>query len=225
MPPFKHNKIFLDSETVSERLRLARQARGLKAEKVAERLNINPRYIDALEKGDFEKLPKGIYAQNFLREYALFLNLDYNELKKIFEKELEVGEEPLSKKPFPRQVAKRHYFLAVPKMIRNLIIFITILVCFTYLGLAMKKNFSQPSLYVESPAENLITSQKTVEINGRTEAESQIIINGEPVLSDSAGRFSERVNLKEGINIITITAKKKYGRENTVKRQVLVKEG
>ena len=223
MPPFKHNKIFLDSETVSERLRLARQSRGLKLEKVAERLNINPKYIEALEKGDFDKLPKGIYGKNFLREYALFLNLDYNDLKKIFEQELEIAEEPQRQKPFSRQVAKRHYFLAMPKIIRNLIIFIIILVCFTYLGLAMKKNFFQPSLYVESPAENLITSQKTVEINGQTEAESQIIINGEPVLSDSAGRFSERVNLKEGINIITITAKKKYGRENTVERQVLVK--
>ncbi len=225
MPIFKHNKIFLDSETVSEQLRRARQSRGLKAEKVAERLNINPKYIEALEKGEFDKLPKGIYAQNFLREYALFLNLDYDDLKKIFKKELQLGEETTSKQLFSRQVAKRRYFWTTPKIIRNSVIFVIVFVCFIYLGLAMKKNFSRPSLYIESPAENMVTSQKTIEINGQTEAESQIIINGEPILSDSAGRFTEKVNLKEGVNIITITAKRKYGRENTVERQILVKEG
>lgn len=225
MSPFKHNKIFLDSETLSEQLRTARQEKNLKVEKIAEKLNISPKYIEALEKGDFEKLPKGVYGKNFLREYALFLGLNYHNLKKIFEKEAETADESDTQKLFSRQIAKARYFLAIPKIIRNFAIFTVVVICFSYLGYAIKKIYLPPSLLVENPIENLTIKEKTINVAGKTETESQVTINGEAVLSDGAGRFNEEINLKEGLNTITITARKKYGKENTITRQILVEEG
>jgi len=224
MTSFKPNKIFLDSETVSEQLRSARQAKKIKVETAAKKLGINPQYIYALEKGEQDKLPRGVYGKNFLREYSVYLGLDYDEIKKNFEKELEFLKEENDKNLFSRQIVKKHYFLAIPKIIKNSIIFTIVFICFSYLGYSMKKNFSAPSLFIETPMENMVTSEKMININGKTEAESQVIINGEQILSDNSGRFSEKINLKDGVNTITITAKRKYGGENTVKRQILVKE-
>jgi transcriptional regulator with XRE-family HTH domain len=221
---FQSNKIFLDSETVAEQLRSARQSKGLKIEDVAQKLNISKKYLEALEKGNLNELPTGVYGKNFLREYSLFLGLDYNELINTYQKELDIGGKSPQKELFSRQVAKVRYFLTTPKIIKNFIIAIVVIVCFAYLGFAIKKIISPPYLFVENPYENLITNDKTISINGIAEAESQILINGKHVLSDATGRFAETVNLKDGINIITITAKKKYGRENTVNRQILVKE-
>lgn len=225
MVSFEKSKIFLDSDTLSEKLRGARQIKGLKIEDVARKLNINCKYIEALERGDFAGLPRGAYGKNFLREYCLFLNLNYEKLKPVFEKEIDITKESTPKDMFSFSVAKVWYFLAAPKIIKNIFITAVILTFFFYLGSAVKKIVSPPSLFVEAPAENFITNDQIIDINGVAESESQIIINGESVLSDTSGRFSKKISLKKGLNVITVIAKKKYGRENIVTRQILVKEG
>jgi cytoskeletal protein RodZ len=223
MELFKSNKIFLDSETVAEQLRSARQERGLKIEAVAEKLNINKKYLEALEKGKFDQMPAGVYSKKFLKEYAIFLGLDYNELVKIFQKELDVEEGTARSELFSKQVAKAKYFLATPKIIKNLIVSAVILACLAYLAASVKNITAPPFLFVESPQNNIITNSKSITVNGKVEAESEVIINGKSVLSDSSGNFSEEVSLKDGINIIIVTAKKKYSREAVISRQILVK--
>lgn len=225
MASFINNKIYLDIDTVSEQLRSARQFRGLKIKDIAQKLNIKPKYIDMLEKGDFAGLPRGAYGKNFLREYCIFLNLDYEEIKTSFEKEIDITKEASPKDLFSFSVAKVRYFLAAPKIIKNVIITTVVLAFFFYLGSSVKNIVSPPSLLVEAPSENYITNDKIININGIAESESQIIINGESVLSDTSGRFSKKINLKKGLNVITVIAKKKYSRENVITRQILVKEG
>jgi len=223
MTPFKSNKIFLDSNTVAEQLRSTRQAKKLKLKNVAKKLNINYKYLRALEKGDYNKLPTGIYGKNFLREYAIFLGLDYNKLNKIAAAEKNITEPTNQQELFSKQVVKNRYFLAIPKIVKGFIIAIVVIICFIYLGFKLNKIISPPDLFINSPVENLITKKHSLAITGKTEPEVQIVINGELVLSDKTGEFAKEVSLKQGINIITITACKKYGRNNTVVRQVLVK--
>jgi len=220
---FKSNKIYLDSETVSEQLRSARQAKKLKLSLIAKKLNINEKYLEALEKGEYDKLPSGVYGKNFLREYALFLGLDYNQLAADFETEINILEPKRQKELFSKQVIKKRYFLAMPKILKNILIFLTVCVCFVYLGYRINKIVSPPILIVDSPAANLTTDQNSLRIAGHTEAEANLIINGQTVLTDKNGDFSQIISLKNGINIITITANKQHSRSQTVIRQVLVK--
>lgn len=221
MVSFTTNKIFLDAETVSEQLRRTRQDRNLKLTEVAKKLSIKEAYLEALEKNEFWKLPKGVYGKNFLREYAIFLGLNYKELLENFDRETVDKEK--EKNLFSTQVVKNSNFLAMPRIARNLVIAIVVLACFVYLGYRLNKIVSPPSLTIDSPQENLITGEKEIEVKGVSEAETQIVINGELVLADSQGSFLKRVDLKNGINTITVMAKKKYGRANIVERQILVK--
>ena len=218
MNQFRTHRIFFDSETVAEQLKIARQEKKIKIENVARKLNISQKYLEALEKGDFDKLPTGVYGKNFLREYSLFLGLDYHELEKILQKEITAAENSTRNILFSRQKAKSLYFLAMPKIIKNIIISIVIIVCFIYLALAVRKIIAPPYLLIEAPQQNLVTKKKTINITGVAETEAQIAINGKQTLSDSDGRFAENVSLKNGINVITVTAKKKYGRETVIKR-------
>lgn len=224
MVSFVSNKIFLDSETISEQLKKAREEKRLKLADVAKKLNIKYEYLEALENHEFWKLPKGVYGKNFLREYAIFLKLNYREMLEVFEKEVVVKTQEKEQQLFSTQIAKNLYFLALPKMLRNTIIVFIILICFTYLGFRMNKIVSPPFLTVSSPEENLIVEEKTVEVSGVVETEAQLFINGEMVLSDARGMFYKKVDLKNGVNVIVVTAKKKYGRAHTIQRQVLVKE-
>ncbi|MEI6596625.1 MAG: helix-turn-helix domain-containing protein [bacterium] len=221
---FKSNKIYLDSETVSEQLRSARQAKKLKLSAIAKKLNINEKYLAALEKGEYEKLPSGIYGKNFLREYALFLSLDYKKLSVDFDAEINTLEPKNQKEIFSKQVVKKRYLLAMPKILKNILIFSVICICFIYLGYRVNKIISPPLLIINNPAADLTIDQTSLLINGQTEAEANLLINGQTILTDKKGNFSQTISLKNGLNIITVTANKKYGRGQTIIRQILVKE-
>jgi transcriptional regulator with XRE-family HTH domain len=223
MTPFKSNKISLNNENISEQLRAARKAKNLKLEDAAKKLNISRKYLEALEKDEYDKLPPGVYGKNFLREYAVFLGLDYGELAKIFTAENQIKQHGGRQELFSKQVVKGRNFMAAPKIIKSAVIIAAAGVCFIYLGYRLEKIVSPPNLSIYKPMENLITEKNSLQVVGKTEKEARIIINGELVLSNIEGEFNKTINLKNGINTITVTASNKYGRDNTIVKQVLAK--
>jgi len=222
MSPFTKNQLISEADSVAEALKTARTKRGLKLGKIAETLGINEKYLLALEAGRFEELPAGIYGKNFLREYALYLGLEATSLIEMFEASLSAQKEQAKTELFSKQVVKPREMLALPRIFKNLALAAVVIVIFIYLSYRLEKIVAPPKLELSNPSANLITKERSLEIIGRTEPETQIIINGEKVLSDSTGNFLATVNLKTGINMITITAQKKYGRETRLIRQVLV---
>jgi transcriptional regulator with XRE-family HTH domain len=218
---FTQSKIHLDVETISEQLRSSRQGRGLKLEKVARETRINIKYLDALEKGRFELLPRGVYGKNYLTEYANYLKLNTAQLLDLFDEEVAPMLKNRQTELFNTQVVKRHYFLSFPKILRGILIGLLVLIAGMYLAIRLRSLIAPPTLIINKPADNELFNVSSVELQGNTEPETQLIVNGEEIISDAYGRFTENINLKKGINFITITAKKKYGREKTEVRRVL----
>ncbi|HTV01470.1 MAG TPA: RodZ domain-containing protein [Luteitalea sp.] len=62
--------------TVGERLREARERQKVSLHAIAEKTNISVRFLDAIEKNQFEKLPGGIFLRGFIRSYAIQVGLD-----------------------------------------------------------------------------------------------------------------------------------------------------
>ncbi len=62
--------------SIGERLRQAREAQNLTLEDIAARIYINPRYLKAMEAGNFAALPSRAQRRGFLRLYADTLGLD-----------------------------------------------------------------------------------------------------------------------------------------------------
>lgn len=220
---FKTSKIYLDSETASEQLRRARQEKKLKLPQISKKLNIKETYLSCLEKGEYEKLPQGVYGKNFLREYALFLGLDSKKLIRDYENETSACKRQNPKELFLKQIVKKKHLLAAPKIFKNILIFFIICVCFAYLWHEINKIISPPFLLISSPSADFTTDANFLVITGKTEAEAGLAINGQTVLTDKTGNFSQEITLKNGVNIITVTASKKYGKDNTVIRHVLFK--
>ncbi len=65
---------------VGIKLRYARLDRGLGISAVARELRLASEYIEAIENGDWAGLPTRVYALGYIRSYASFVELDYNEL-------------------------------------------------------------------------------------------------------------------------------------------------
>jgi cytoskeletal protein RodZ len=57
-----------------------RQKRGVTLEQIAEKTKISMRFLRAIEDGEYEKLPGGIFAKSYLRQYASVIGLEEAEL-------------------------------------------------------------------------------------------------------------------------------------------------
>jgi cytoskeleton protein RodZ len=59
-----------------ENLRREREMRGVSLEEISSATKISLRFLDAIEREDFTKLPGGIFSRSFIRSYARYLGLD-----------------------------------------------------------------------------------------------------------------------------------------------------
>jgi cytoskeleton protein RodZ len=66
--------------TVGETLRRERLKRNLDLDQVSRELKISPRFLEAIEDENFEKLPGGVFAKAFIRQYGKLLGLNDDEL-------------------------------------------------------------------------------------------------------------------------------------------------
>jgi hypothetical protein len=66
---------------VSERLRAARQAKGLDLFRVERDTKIRMRFLEAIEDARYGDLPGEVYARGFLRNYAAYLGLDPDDIE------------------------------------------------------------------------------------------------------------------------------------------------
>lgn len=59
-----------------EELKRERELRGITLREVAEATKINLRYLEALERNDFEHLPGGVFNRGFVRAYSQFIGVE-----------------------------------------------------------------------------------------------------------------------------------------------------
>jgi cytoskeleton protein RodZ len=65
--------------TLGEKLRQAREERGISISEVAEQTRISPLYLKSIEKDDYKPLPGGIFNKGFVRSYARYIGFDEEE--------------------------------------------------------------------------------------------------------------------------------------------------
>lgn len=67
------------SLTLGEKLRQAREARGIKISEVAEQTRIAPLYLESIDNDDYRALPGGIFNRGFVKSYAKYVGIDEQE--------------------------------------------------------------------------------------------------------------------------------------------------
>lgn len=99
-----------------EILRETRVSLGLTLEAAEEETKIRRKYLEALEREDYEQLPGRVYAKAFLRTYAKFLGLDSEVLIREFDERYPLNESEIeveSKAPTVSGSRKRPAYLGV----------------------------------------------------------------------------------------------------------------
>jgi|SRR5579872_4201580 len=82
--------------SIGDQLRRERVRRGLTLEKVAADTKIGRHLLEAIEADQFDRLPGGVFARSFVRQYARVLDLDDDELIAALKKQYEQPPDPVS---------------------------------------------------------------------------------------------------------------------------------
>src|SRR6476661_313176 len=67
------------SLTLGEKLRAAREERGVSISEVAEQTRISPLYIESIENDDYRNLPGGIFNKGFVKSFAKYVGVNEQE--------------------------------------------------------------------------------------------------------------------------------------------------
>ncbi|MFW0862720.1 MAG: helix-turn-helix domain-containing protein [Candidatus Komeilibacteria bacterium] len=216
-------KKVVSHQTVPETLRKTREEQSLELVDVSKKLNIQVKYLEALEDGAYESLPGEVYAQQWLRSYGKLLDLDIRWLIKEYDREKGVQ---MQFTGFDRPSVHKDSWLSWlnPKTLRATGIALATFAFIFYIGTGVYNIIKPPSLLIHEPANNITTDSRLITISGETDPEIELTINNELVLADANGDFAKDINLSLGLNILEVTAVKKHGAQKQITISVFRQE-
>ncbi|MFH0856716.1 MAG: helix-turn-helix domain-containing protein [bacterium] len=220
-------KKITEEDNLGRELKNAREKKGYSLELASNEIGINPKYLAAFEENNPADLPEGIYADKFLEKYIEYLGLGKEMLLLFQGREVEKNHDGarqlrIEKEPLWERIKN---FILKPSFIKSVIVCAVVIFIIIYLYSTVYNIVKPPKLNIFSPQDDLITNNYTLEIEGATDQEAGVSINDKEVFCLKGGDFIEKIDLKKGLNIVKITAKKKYSKENIVYRKILVTDG
>lgn len=204
------------------RLKKTREEQNLSLEEMEKTTHIAKKYLEAIESCKFTDLPKArAYRIAYIREYAQALGLNPDSV--LFQFTKDDGLSDIADK-HPHTELKTAKISSFSLLARYAFIGILVVFFVGYMIWQIRGILNPPKLSVFTPLEGMIVSRLNVLVQGETERECQLNINGQNVMANEDGRFETPVDLTNGVNTITISAIKKHGKTTTVTRHVVAKE-
>lgn len=200
--------------TLAQILKKARENAHLDLKQMSDVLKIPSKYLNYLEKGDYEKLPGKAYIFGFINKYAKVLSLNKDELVAQYKKE---RPEPEKEEPLP--LLRYPRFLITPKLITYFFIILGLLLVFFYLWRQINFLAGLPTLIIESPSQEIVETPN-LEIKGLTDPKIKLTINDQEVYVNENGDFQKDVFLQPGLNTFFIKAINSFGKEKTITKNL-----
>jgi len=206
---------------LGEKFKKASEEKNLDKKTLLQLTHIPEKYLTAIEEGTYDILPKAkSHRLAYIRSLAKALEIPSDECIVQFEKEAGLDNADLA---HPLRSIKLFPFASISIFFRNLLVIALVILFSGYLVWQVRGILQPPYLAVFTPAEgNLVFSPRTT-IQGETEKESRLTVNGQEIMVNEQGKFSTDIDLSGGVNTIQISATKKHGKTTTIVRHVVVR--
>jgi cytoskeletal protein RodZ len=201
--------------TLPERLYAAREHKGVDLYRAERDTKIRARYLGALERGDYKALPGAVYTKGFLRNSALYLGLDPDDVLDQWRRERgDVKEQPPAI-VVPRPIAAPRQGLTFSPSIIVVALLTVVIVAFgAYLGVQVLRFNKPPTVAVTQPSTAVIDvddTTTTYTLAGTTVPGATVSIatpGRDPyqVTATSDGQWAVPVDLRRGRNQFDVSA-------------------
>ena len=190
--------------------------KGLNLEGLKSKVGISPRFLDAIFSGSYKNLPALPYVRGYISTLADFLGIEFEELWNSYKDTLGLSRSGiLDELPSNRFAIKNINvkFLSIASLVLLIVL---------YFGVQAFNHFKSVELtLLNFPESSLTISTSTFLILGKTNPEAKVLVDNEEVLVTSDGNFSKELQLNLGINMLKISAKKLFGSEKTLEKEII----
>jgi cytoskeletal protein RodZ len=201
--------------SLPERLYAARERKGVDLYRAERDTKIRARYLGALERGDYKELPGAVYTKGFLRNYALYLGLDPEDVLEQWRRERGEARDVTPVIAVPRPIAAPRQGLTFSPGILVVALLTVFVIAFgAYLAIQVLRFAKPPTIAVSDPASAVISvdeSTTSYTLRGTTLAGATVNISTpgrDPyqVSADPDGDWTSDVDLRRGRNQFDISA-------------------
>ena len=203
--------------TLPERLLDARERKGVDLFRAERDTKIRARYLAALEHGEYAELPGAVYTKGFLRNYALYLGLDPEDVIRQWKRERGdsyVPAEPVLSVPRPIE-APRQGLTFSPVIVVAALLTVLIAAFAVYMGVQLVRFAKPPTIAVTTPSTAVLEVSEDTDsytLRGTSIPKATVTIaeagREQPyrVSADANGRWTADVQLRRGRNEFTVSA-------------------
>ncbi len=207
-------------KTVGSILKAAREKKALSLEQVRKATKIHPRFLKALESGDYFAFSSSPHLKGFLRTYARFLELDEEEVMAFLRREYDEKNNQVEIGGVKALRGPRIFWTA--GWVVSVFAAILIIAFLAYLFWGYQRYARAPLLVVDQPAADLTISEPSLEVAGYASQGAEVKLNGEKLFLSGEGKFTATITLSYGLNTLEFVATSPLGRETEVTRTVIV---
>ncbi len=207
------------SKNLGWELKTIRENIHLTLDEVVKKTNVPLKYLEALENNRFFELPKAkSHRQAYVRELCKLYDLNFETIAYKFN--CEGGLKFLSKHYLPK--IDPNNLQPFSLFIRNFALISFVFLFIVYIGWQIHGIITPPKLIVYSPIEGQVSNRAETTVQGETDRESQLEVNGKEIKVNEQGKFNDVILLSNGVNTITLSTTKKHGKTTIVTRHVVV---
>jgi cytoskeletal protein RodZ len=217
---------------VGETLQLARERKGVDLYRAERDTKIRMQYLAALEDGDWDDLPAPVYTKGFLRNYAIYLGLDPDDVLDHWREEMEqlrtATRVAVAPPPMPLVEPGGRRFTLSPAIIVAGLVVLVIALFIGYLGVQFLRFVDVTQVALTYPS-NVVTTLDASEITLQGTAGRGAIISitgpdGTPysTTADQNGVWSRTVPLTRGRNNFQIIATDPVTQRDSTPVQLLI---
>ena len=219
--------------SLPDRLTAARERKGVDLVRAERDTKIRVRYLSALESGDYRDLPGAVYTKGFLRNYAIYLGLDPEDVLRQWRRERgeATAPEAVIVPPRPLEEPARPLNFS-PSVVVAALLTAGVVLFFVYLGSQLLRYSRPPELTVTNPAQAVIDVEEdrtSYRLAGTSSPGATISIltpgQAQPyrTAAGTNGEWAVQVDLRRGQNRFEISAvNPETGKEAETPRTVVI---
>ena len=208
--------------SLGEELHARREEFGMSADALARVISVSPKHIRALEDGDYAVFGAKVYARGVLKKMLAVMAVGEDEyFMRLLDEAWGVREkETGGRRGFSPLAREKMYLTPARAGIGAVAV---VLAAFVFFAASRLTRFNgRPLLIVDLPQDRAALREQMVRVEGRTERESKLTVNGREITINEQGDFGERIELQPGATALIFISENRFGKMSQVTRHVIV---
>ncbi|KKW22557.1 MAG: hypothetical protein UY65_C0021G0010 [Parcubacteria group bacterium GW2011_GWA2_51_12] len=214
----------VQTETLGEYLRRSRTRLHYSLLEAAKFARIQPKFLTALEEGQYTALPAAVYVRGFLKSLADLYTISPHHLLEQYDHEQQIATNLKSRaETDPKEIVIPRFILS-PRTLISLGLVLLGVMSLSYLYFQVSSLSRAPRLEVYSPEADGIVNEANILVRGKTEPDATVYLNNQAIVTDVNGEFRENLSLGPGPNQLVIKSVNKFGKETSMVRSLQLQE-